>query len=149
MKVQTVLSTAASLVFAVVVLGGVVHAQTPTLTPSVPQSGAPVLQPTPEILDVRPIQGALPVYAANILERTRWSNADEKINLLFRKGGVVEVDDAAEDELIRGDYSQRGDSVEMTFKKYGRASATITGNRMSVKFIYANGSIYKFDLKKK
>jgi hypothetical protein len=149
MRIQTVLFSAASLAFAVVVLGGVVHAQTPTLTPSVPQSGAPVLQPTPQILDVRPIQGASPVHAADSLERSRWSNADEKIDLLFRKGGVVEMNDAAEDELIRGDYSRQGDSVEMTFKKYGRASATINGNKMNVKFIYANGSIYKFDLNKK
>jgi hypothetical protein len=77
------------------------------------------------------------VYAAADVKETTWLDATETIGCLFSKDDEVWCtwnDDPFEDEILKeGKYRQNGSSVEIFFKDKFRISATISGNKMSVR----------------
>lgn len=71
--------------------------------------------------------------AADDLELTRWSNSD--VEFYFLKNGKVEIMNMLYPG--GGKYRLNGSSVEMTFEDGSRASATVSGNKMSVKMTFS------------
>jgi tetratricopeptide (TPR) repeat protein len=69
-----------------------------------------------------------------------WINDDDMLSLRFFAGGVVSLNDIDEEGSIKGNYLRTGASVEMTFENGRRASATLKGNKLSVRFTYKDGS---------
>lgn len=74
------------------------------------------------------------------LQYGSWFNKDDTLMLRFFAGGVVSLNDIDEEGAVKGNYHRTGASVSMTFENGLRASATLTGNKISVRFTYKDGS---------
>ncbi len=77
------------------------------------------------------------VQAADALEGTRWADGDTV--LMFFKDGVVDLDWGFCCP-VSGKYRLSGSSLEITFEDKERATATISGNKMSLQMIREDGS---------
>lgn len=87
------------------------------------------------------------VQATDELQDTEWASENLFTTFSFKKGGVVEVfQDTDKGRWINGHYRLNGRSVEMTFEDGARATATISGRKMSVKVTSNSGQTQNYDL---